>query len=506
MPKIVFPIASTRESVQRPVVIDIVRQVMEWTGIPNTTKIQFNGESDVNKQPGSTISEEDEFNTFGTDPKWHITVQENTQKDRILSTAVFYDDNPHVFYDASIRAYIRPVYVPSEIVISVTHRFTDHDSAMRWVDGMRSMISANRESRTHNVSYSYLIPKECIHIVKELHRLRENVAGYGQTFDTYLREKLTKKATILTNLIGSNPEWGIAETQGKILGYFEMDGEPDKGDKDPDHSGWSIDFTYTFLYDRPESCLIEYPLMVHNQLISSKFRDTESVEQKDNYQQNYSISSRAIASFESTRIPSYNGLPGISIPSFDEFLPSDVPPNTLRLVTLLSNIDITNPRSLLSLLDFDTYKLTPEVIAFLRTEYPYLCKLDQSIFNVSVYRFSNLITFDQIEVDQNLMVKFKFDPSLREVYHVRFAIHKNPIMLNAAAKERLKNNYDVAKQCFLALKPNLKIGNPLINTIMTNKDFNNALESIDDDITMNKSDNRYQFNTVMSLMIQNTRK
>jgi len=505
VPKVIFPIASLRESVTRPVVFDIVRQVMEWSGIPNTTKIQYDGETDRNKQPGSSVGVDEEFNAFGTDPKWYVELDETAQATRILSTAVYYDDNPHVYYDDKIRAYIKPVYVPVDARLSITHRFTDHDSAQRWIDGMRTMISANRESRLFTVTYSYLIPKECMALVKELHRLRENVAGYGQDLDTYIKEKFTKKATIVTNAIGNNPEWAIAETQGEVVGYFEIEGEPEKGTKDSDHSGWNVNFSFLFKYDRPESCEIEYPLMIHNQLLSSKYRPTEAPAQVNNYQSNYSISSRALASMRSTRSPSKHGLPGISIPSFDEFIPAEIPPNTLRLVTALTSIDQDNPLALMTLTDFDDYKLTPEVLSFLNTEYPYLCKLDRSIFNVCVYRFENLLDFDRVEVDSNLMVRLKYTPSLRDMYHVRISVHKNPVMLNQEAKDRLRNNYTVAKQVIEALKPDihtrLVIGPPLPGNVMTRKDFNNALELIDDEITRNKTNSVYQFNTVMSLLI-----
>lgn len=504
MPKVIYPIPGVKDSVQRPVVFDIIRQVMEWTGLPKTTQIRFPGETEKMKQPGSTISEED-FNSFNTDPQWTVTVDEETQIDRILSTAVMYDDNPHIYYDGGLRIYIRPAYTPVDININFSARFNDKESAFKWRDEIRNRVSTMRDVRIHDITYSYLIPAECIYILKELHKLRENVAPYNEDFDTYFKNHITTKASILTNFSGSTQAWGISETQARVLGWFDFEGEPEKGEKDSEHSAWDVNFVYKFKYDRPSSCFMEYPLMVHNQLIGTKLRPTEPTPTFGDHQLNYSISSRALAAFETTRLSSAQCLPGIVIPDFDEFLPACTPPDSIRLVTALTNIDVDNPYNLLDLKDLDEYKFTPEFLDFLRTEYQYVNKPGQSIINVSVYRFENMMHSSNFSVTPDLIVTLNDVPSLRDVFHVRVGICRNPKLLSATAKERLRNNYVAAKQILTALSPKLDVakafGVALPGNVMTRKDFTSALEYLDDEFTLQKSNTIYQHNTVMSLFI-----
>ena len=510
MPKVLYPIPGIKDSVQRPVVFDIIRQMMTWTGISINTNIRFAGGSEKMHQPGSTISTDDEFNSFNTDPQWTVTVEEDTQQDRILSTAVSYDDNPHIFWDGAIGVYIRPVYTPVDTVISFSNRFSGKESAMQWRDLIRNKISMLRDQYVHSVTYSYLLPEECEAILKEIHRMREAVAPYGEDYATYFLGHSTKKFSVLTDLVGHNGTYGVSETQARVLGYFEIEAEPEKGSKDPESSAWDINITYKFKYDRPSTCYMEYPLVVHNQLMGVKFRPTAPSSRVDDIELNYSISSRALAAFETTRVPSFLGLPGIALPVFDEFLPAQVLPDTLRLITLMSTIDEAQPRNLLSLVDFDDYTFTDEILAFMITEAPYLNKPDASIFNVSVYRGENIMKFDRFEIQSDLMVHLLEDPSLREQYHVRVAIHRNPKMMNPAAKERLRKNYTVAKAVLWSLRPELEKqhipGIALPGNIMTSKDFHSALEIIDDEYTVRKNDDPYQFNTVMNLIIKTNKR
>jgi hypothetical protein len=510
MPKVIYDIPGIKDSVQRPVAFDIVRQIMEWTGLPATTNIRYAGETEKVHQPASTVSGEAEFNSFNSDLQWTVTVIEDAQQDRILSTAVMYDDNPHIFYDGKIGAYIRPAYTPVDVTLNVSARFPDKDAAIRWRENIRTRVSTGRDIRVHSASYSYLIPAECLYILKEIHRMREAVAPYGENYDTYFGNHITKKATVLTDMVGKNQAWAIAETQAKIVGWFEFEGEPEKGDKDSETSAWDLTFSYKFKYDRATACFMEYPLMVHNQLMSTKFRDTGPPPNLDSFELNYSMSSRLLAAFETSRLPSKHGLPGIALPSYDEFLPSQVLPDTLRLITCLTSIDPSNLRNILSLTDFDDYLFTPEILAFLPGEAAWLNKTDKSIFSVSVYDGCDLMQFDRYEVTSALMVRMTEDPSLRHTYHVRVGVHLNPRMLGSAARERLRNNYAVAKQVFWSLRPELKTmglpGISLPGNVMTHQDFNKCIEYIDRIYTVRGNGQLYQHNTVMSLFVEANRR
>lgn len=138
-------------------------------------------------------------------------------------------------------------------------------------------------------------------------------------------------------------------------------------------------------------------------------------------------------------------------------------------------------------------------------EHRYLNVLDKCPINVCMYRFEQLISLDQIEITENLLLRTKFIPSMREIYHVRVSVHKNPKMMDLDTREKLRHNYNVAKKIFLSLRPDLESQNlpgpALPGNIMTRKDFNACIDFIDKEYTTKKGQFVQQFNTVMNLII-----
>lgn len=508
MPKLVLTNPGVRESVTRPVVLDIARQILAWTGLPKDTQILFPGYDEKALQPGSTISSEKEFNFFDTHSMWKISIEETHQEDRALSMAVLYDDNPRIFDDEDARVWIRPAYSPCDITLRIRSRFTDKDSAIRWREDIRTRVGMNREARVHAVSYSYLIPPAYIKILEEIHRLREAVAPYGQTWEEYLAFYFSPKARRLSDLVGKNQQWGVAETQARVLGYFNFEHIPDENEKDGDTSAQNIEFTYTFKFDKPSASVMTYPLVINNQLIDKNYRQTAKDERVEDYALQYSQSAYSLAHFENSRPTENYAMPGIAIPEFDEFIPArgTIPPDTLRVFTGLTTIDESNPLDLLDLNVLGTVSLDPEIRDFMKGEVNWMTKLGLSIFNVMVFRNDYPISKDDFVVTPDLVVRLKKTPNLRDTYHVRLALYQRPSLLSNDARERLRNNCSVARKIFLSLKADLEATGFLKtcspSNYMLRKDFDDVSQEIDRYFNPKRSQQLYNFNTVMSLFVQ----
>lgn len=508
MPKLVLTNPGVRESVTRPVVLDIARQILAWTGLPKDTQIIFPGYDDKALQPGSTISTEKEFNFFDTHSMWKISIEENHQEDRALSMAVLYDDNPRIFDDEDTRVWIRPAYSPCDITLRIRSRFTDKDSAIRWREDIRTRVGMNREARVHAISYSYLLPPAYIKILEEIHRMREAVAPYNQTWEEYLQFYFSPKARQLSDMAGNNQQWGVAETQARVLGYFNFELMTDENEKDGDTSAHNIEFTYTFKYDKPSASVMSYPLVINNQLIGKGYRQTAKDERVEDAVLQYSQSAFSLAHFENSRPTENFAMPGIAIPEFDEFIPArgSIPPDTLRVFTGLTTIDTDNPLDLLDLSQLGTVSLDPEVLNFLKGEAQWLHRLGFSPFNVMVFRNEYPISKDDYEVTSNLVVRLKKTPSLRDTYHVRLALFQKPSQMTADAKERMRNNCSAAHKVFLALKPDLATNGVLkscsVGNYMLRKDFDEVADDIERYFNRNRAQQLYNFNTVMTLFVQ----
>ena len=515
MPQLFLATTETSVNITRPIVYGIIKDLMEITGISPDAMISFPGELEAMQQPGSdvgTMAQQSGVNTMPFDNRIFIEVDEDYEMDRILSTATYRAENPHIFRDDRIEVGIRPIYSSTDTTINFKFRAVDKTEATRWRDYIKTRVSMNWDQRIHKVSYHFLIPTEFLIILKEIHRLMENVEGYGVELNDYIESGMSKRATIMTTQAGTEPVWAIAESQIRIVGYFDFDLVPDKGSKEDEADTWTIAFAYKFKYDKPVATTMKYPLMIHNQLIPQKYRNnplTDGTDPLENKEFEFTLSSYLFYHFqkdtENKRLRDDKLRKETIIPAFDEFVPSGTVYGTESVLTVLTNIDTTNPHLLLSLKDLGSYKLAPEVLAFMVGEAQYMTKPGQSIFMVTIYRGATLLDLDSITLDSDLNIYSTYILTLRKYYHIRLSVMSDLTLLAAAAIERMRN-YGLSTQIiFDFINPTLKIKNKLPKILggdyITRESMREAMDAME---TYNKHGVSGVMQTVQTLCIQST--
>lgn len=509
MPQAVYDTPDVRESMVRPVALDIARQVLEWTGLPKSTQLLFGGENGEVFQPGSTITTEQTSNQFDSQTRWTMTLEERTNSDLILTASVNYVDHPRIFNDTDTRVEIRPVYVEMDWVFTFTAKFTDRNHARMWRNDIRTRVSMDRQARYHKAAYSYLIPGACIDLAREIHDLREKVAPYGETFDQYWNRYISTKATVLSDEIGKNKVWAIGETQTELIGYFDIEGESEEGQKHPDNSSWDVNFTYTVKIHVPQAVWMRYPLVVHNQMIPKMFRQTALPPRLEDTKIQYSAIADAMRHFNQTNLAVNLGVPGLAIPQYDEFIPqsSSIPLDTLRVVTVLTSIDSTNPLELMAFTDMGKYTLDADVLEFMRGEVPWLTKYRLSVMNVIVLKDEQPLPDGEYYVSPDLKVMLVNQPDYRATYHVRLSLYQRPRLLGNDAKTRMRNNCAATIVILKTLNPNVADMNPscMIDDFMSQQVFHDLVEEVDREFDSRANKQHIGFNTVMTYFIKTQR-
>lgn len=442
MPKTLLPLKGIKETFERPVVTEIVRDLITWTGLPKNIKLQLPGDKEVMHQPGSSISPESAFQYYDETSRLFITYDDDYHDELIKDTAVFRPDVPHIFFDPTTRTSMRPVYSRNRIVISVRYQATDKGTAERWRDEIRARVAHERHDRYHFPTFSYMIPEEYLVILKEIHRLREANAGYGEDFDTYFDKYITRRATDLTDLAGKNSVPAVRETQNRVNGYFDFDVAPDKPTRAHDGTSFNVQFDYIVTIDKPIALLMIYELLVHNQPLSKRVVDTSPPAKEGNYEVAYSMSNAVKNFWENYQTVPAITEPGFKFPLYDEFVPEVVLPHTLRIFTGLVAVDAVDKRTLINLNDIRPYQLSDAVIRYCQRNYGKLTEYGKSMINVSVYEFEELLADDMFEVDEDLNVKLTTDSDMRKIYHVRISIFTNPLLLPSEAVDDLCSDYD----------------------------------------------------------------
>lgn len=458
MPMTTLPIPETIESVSRPVTLDIVREVMRVTGISSKTNIAFYGDMGKAKQLNSSIDDQqgDDPNVFANNDRVEISVSENFYGDRVPNEAMFQPENLLVFNDPALNIIMKPMYSAMEVNISVKYRASNKGQAIKWRDMVKARISQHKMVHVHNATYNFGVPRMALEILKYLHGLRENVAGYGDKFEEYFDQYRLPKMTQLTNQSGSAFMWVVPETQAGIQGWFDFD-LPDEASKEGEAGAVATTFTYRFYYQRPTALVMVYPLQVHNQLIDYRYRDFEITDHNDVLKE-YSQSSRLMLPFEGAKLTEQMVTEwGYAIPTFDEFMPISTPIKSRRLITAMLQIDGANPQTLLNLGELGQKQFTDDMLAYLKAERAYLTHPGGSAIDVTYYKGRSMIDINKpsIIVDEDLNVIAQTPINLREQHHVRIGLLIDWYLLKGDALSRMEDHGRAAIAMLLAIDPSL---------------------------------------------------
>lgn len=444
MPNVVIPLSSIAQSVSRPVYISMVQQVQKLSNIDPKTKIFFPGEIQSMRTHGSSIDDKDDrFAIFNTDRYTFIEVEDDFDEDNLASTAVEREEHIPIFVDSKLGVRVVPVYASSTVSINFTYRCPSKGECTRWRDEARVRISKLMDINLHKVSYHYQLPIDLIIILQEIHKKREAQYGYGDSFVSYMQSFADPRLTLTGNMVGENERLAIAETQGRIQGFFTWDALPEKAQRDDANGTWSISFTYRFNFDKPIEMYARYPVMVHNQLLDPDFIEfTDKAPDTSKDTKIFSKSFYALNAFESGTLMNSRRKPDelIRLPSYDDYVIPDVVRGTGSVFIALCDVVPTDKRTLLNLDDIGDYCIDEDILKFIReSEYQYLGRNYKSILNLSLYRNGYLTSNESLTCDSSLWVKATKDLDLRNQHRVRLSVNVDITYLDKKALERLKN-------------------------------------------------------------------
>jgi hypothetical protein len=460
MPIIVFPNEETQQSVTRSVVLAAVDAIREKTGIPDDIRIVYPGETETAPQPNSTMTGYT-GPVFGAKETLLIEITEEHEEDALVATPVLQPESLAWFKDWALSTAVRPVYVESKITITVKYKARDKTTAERWRNQIRTKWAQSVAGYVFDASYMQLFPEEFLVILKEIHRLRESTAPYNEDWYTYFKGHTTPRLTTVTNQSGSHARYAFPETQSGIQGIFDFEGMPEEGSRESESSAWTVSFSFHFNYDKPVSAVMNYPVMIHNQVLDQYYRpapeDTHKFpDRKVLYHGKYSYLNYQLESgSQLQRFASKYG--DILVPEYSEFVPEFVYPRTNSLVTFMMQLDLNDHRDVFNLPDAIVamldHEIKPAVLAFLRAEAKWLTKQAQTIYNVALYEGMELMQSTCLTVDANLNIKTTFDMNPRNIYHLRFGILWDWSMIPADRWEEIRKHGEAVLESLKAIDP-----------------------------------------------------
>jgi len=416
MNSFILPIPNLYQSVDRPIVVGVVKDLVEKRMLPGYNDLRIDSGIKKARAPGSTIQKGNRKPHI--DNRTSIKVEVESEKGNLggFYRSMQYNTQP-IFNDSKLNVSIRPQYDTTIYVIKISVRSNSLSGLQLWANEVRLNKQMGRDRNIHDVKYSYALHNKTYDLLENIHNLRETVEGYGDTLAEYIKKHSHNSMTIIG--AGDDHQLVYAETQLDILGLMPAD---DIEISEISEGVYEGSMVYSFSIDTPLGLIHNYPIMVHQSLMPMGFIN----QIKESRYVNVIVHSplmRAYTTYvgkESDKV--------INIPAVDNKILNKYPSGYKPIVTAL--MCITNDPLLLNLRELGDISIDSDVLSAIKDFYsdkltvPY-----ESPFLLTIHKDNNLLDETYLRTDSDLNVYLNEEVDKRHVYRVSFCICVNPHMI-----------------------------------------------------------------------------
>jgi hypothetical protein len=426
-----------------------MNQLKEITKIDPQVPVYYPDDIQKMRQSGTGIDDPSKVAKLASQTVIFLKVEQDHDRESLATTATSQVEQIPVFIDDALKVYLTPIYGNVNVTMNIEYQSNSKTEIERWRQDLRMRISMLRDMNVHKIHYHYNLPGPFLQVLKLIHQYREQVDGYGQMLDEYIVSNASPKLTLVSDIGAKTSDLVIAEEKYPIVGTYGFEGIPDKATKN-DNSTWSVNFSYTFMFDCPIGCNLRYPVMVHNQLLPEKyvrFENPATAEEGKAMSQSKSL--YALNSFRADfqAWQELNKREKIIIPAFDDYVERNIPVSTVTIIRALCEMVPGTPNQFLNLNELGDVMIDPDIYDFIiKSEYPYITRPFRSILLLSLYEGDSLIDdkFTNLDTSGNF-TSSSTSLSLRHSHRVRLSIVTDLSLIDPAFWKRL-DNYEKAKE------------------------------------------------------------
>lgn len=441
MPKVIIDTNSDGPAIERNIVNSLIDSLLPRLSLPKGVKVDYYGETNVSHQPGSAVDDQEQIR-LTSDGKITVDVNDDYDEDSLISEAIHDLEEFPFWVDPNLQFQLRPIRTKAMMQLTFTYRAPTRTAANRFRNNIKMSATSGRETHLHELEYHVPIPVEFMIMSGIIYKLRETQGGYGDTYGAWLK-KHTHAAFTTVTVDGGKHRLVVAERSAAVQGWFESI-VTNKPERDDGTGTWTTTFDYYLSYQRIIGWAMEYPIMIHNQLLAPDFHD---------YEPNYNldrINARAgyfqKQSFTLERLygkPNPN-IAGVRIPEFDTWLPPMVKGGTVSLLNMMIGVSPDNLNYLMSFDNLGDYSIDPDVYEFLQHEAPWITSKYGSFFQVDVYRNDDLledgIFTARVDYDRGLVIESINELDIRSQYHVRLSVVMDYGLLDERARKAMSEH------------------------------------------------------------------
>lgn len=425
MPNYILEVPDVHHAITRPIVKYMADFIIRNFGLEHYgCQIIINGLNEAIPISQSTLGNEKEQLRIDSDARIEVEFEEEVLNP--VSIAILREEHKPVIHDSQLHVQLKPFYTEVQLTLKFKFIAPDQSSATTWQT--RAELQAYRQMNKFltQVDYHYTIPEPFIKQLWVIHALRErSPMALDESFGSWIRRVSARRMTTISNLAGNGKTLAVPELQTRIHGWFDFDYQPQKVEKHNQASAWATQFNVTMHYDRVDAVVMNYPLMVYNQMIPAEFRDEEPVE-KNYYMPDSerSMSMRGISLFEMTTNSEtwYSSqTTGIAIPHFDDWMPDHIESFHTNTTHILMQFDLDDPKYIIDFEDDNSlgdYRMHYYIKDYLRDLSDRLFVPFTPLFLVSMQRWNDSPVIRDLTMGRDLRVMSKHVIDARPMYHL----------------------------------------------------------------------------------------
>lgn len=449
-------IVDTIGTIRRPVVVSVVKTLMQYTGLNyKNIEIQDSTHTPVTALPGSKTHDtgHSKDNQFDTRRKFMLGYTEQAVDSEVLATSVFWRNNPYIFVDPKLAVTLEPTYVRKRVNLTVEYRASSETEAEQWRNDILEKVSMERAELPMEVSYNYPIPFPLLEIIANIHTNREFTAGYGDTLAEYIANHAHKGLTTTTNPGGEQYAFTFAETQTEILGWFDFTHEVEV-QRNNQNGTVTASFGFTFEYDQPIGMVLRYPMLVHNKYLDKKYLGNAIPWFIDESGAAMTVNMRAQRLIRGTRKQTWtHPIGGIVMPSIDDWIPSELPNYQQNLFTCTVIIDTNDPYLVGNIRNLPGFALKDIYVDYLLEKPREAFSLSRSPIAIFLFTGKDKWAAEDLTIDEKGFIRTTKAMDVRKVHHFMIAITTDLTTIGECYRERLRKNGKMFLEIVKAIAP-----------------------------------------------------
>lgn len=236
---------------------------------------------------------------------------------------------------------------------------------------------------------------------------------------------------------------------------------------------------------------MQYPLMVHNQVIPEDCRDDTPAYTLDNLPLAPSFSRAYFDEICSMTNRAPKMIAGIRVPEYDTWYPNQVPRATTTCANFLLEADPADLHNVINLTELGDVAIHPRILKWLKANPNWITSPNHSPIVITLYCGYDQIASEKLRVDSDLNVTYLDGFDLRKMYHLRISIVNDLSILDKQVIDSIRRDGELFLQLVQVLEPSVLtdgLGPKLIGNYVPKLEFYRVIGLITSTHQMFKSD------------------